>query len=83
MEYYGPTRTFKGTISYGDDSLEGVNEVYFVMTFSKDFSFIESGYKTTNLDDNKTAHLFGKNKEMRYRRYEDKYGVEQLPVPEW
>ena len=77
-EYNSLTRTFKGTISYEPDTMKGVSEAHFVMTFSKDFSHIESGHKTTNLDDNKELHQFGKKKQLRYRRY--KAGEE---VPDW
>ena len=57
--YNAKTRTFKGTISYSPDTMKGASEVHFVMTFSKDFSYIESGHKTTNLDANKNHHQFG------------------------
>ena len=66
-EQYNPkTGTFKGTINYSPDTMKGVSEAHFLMTFSKDFSYIESGHKTTNLDDNKELHQFGKKKQLRY-----------------
>ena len=67
-KYDCTTRTFSGEINYAPDTLKGVSRAFFEFTFSKKFSFIASGHKTTDID-RESKVLFGKKENFRYRKY--------------